>query len=60
MKAKLTFKVAGASKGALTSIEKAGGSVEIVEVKKPETVDGKLPKKEKKEKKAPAKKAAKK
>ncbi|MAY99590.1 MAG: 50S ribosomal protein L15 [Micavibrio sp.] len=60
LKAKLTFKVAGASKGALTSIEKAGGSVEIVEVKKPETVDGKLPKKEKKEKKAPAKKAAKK
>ena len=31
-KAKLSFKVAGASKGAREAIEKAGGSVEIIEI----------------------------
>ena len=30
--AKLSFKVAGASKGAREAIEKAGGSVEIIEI----------------------------
>ena len=30
---KLTFKVAGASKGAIAAVEKAGGSVEILEAK---------------------------
>ncbi|MBA3526856.1 MAG: 50S ribosomal protein L15 [Sphingomonas sp.] len=35
LKAKLSLKVAGASKGALEAVEKAGGSVEIVERKNP-------------------------
>ncbi|HVM22050.1 MAG TPA: 50S ribosomal protein L15 [Sphingomicrobium sp.] len=35
IKAKLAFKVAGASKGAREAVEKAGGSVEIVERKNP-------------------------
>lgn len=33
LKTKLTFKVAGATKGALAAIEKAGGSVEIIATK---------------------------
>jgi large subunit ribosomal protein L15 len=33
--AKVSFKVAGASKGALAAVEKAGGSVEIIERKNP-------------------------
>ena len=32
---KLSFKVAGASKGAREAVEKAGGSIEIIEAKKP-------------------------
>src|SRR5688572_9208690 len=35
LKAKLAFKVAGASKGAREAIEKAGGSIEIIERKNP-------------------------
>ena len=35
LKAKLAFKVAGASKGARDAVEKAGGSVEIIERKDP-------------------------
>ena len=35
LKAKVSLKVAGASKGALEAVEKAGGSVEIVERKDP-------------------------
>ena len=35
LKAKLAFKVAGASKGAREAVEKAGGSVEIIERKNP-------------------------
>ncbi|ANY19814.1 50S ribosomal protein L15 [Tsuneonella dongtanensis] len=34
--AKVTFKVAGASKGAIEAVEKAGGKVEIIEAGKPE------------------------
>jgi large subunit ribosomal protein L15 len=34
--AKVTFKVAGASKGAVAAVEKAGGSVEIIEQGQPE------------------------
>ncbi|KLE35867.1 50S ribosomal protein L15 [Aurantiacibacter luteus] len=34
--AKLTFKVAGASKGAIEAVEKAGGSVEVIDKGKPE------------------------
>jgi large subunit ribosomal protein L15 len=33
--AKLTFKVAGASKGAIAAVEKAGGSVEVLVAKNP-------------------------
>ena len=33
--AKLSFKVAGASKGAVAAVEKAGGSVEVIERKNP-------------------------
>ena len=35
LKAKVSFKVAGASKGAIEAVEKAGGKVEIVERKDP-------------------------
>jgi large subunit ribosomal protein L15 len=35
LKAKLTLKIAGASKGAREAIEKAGGSIEIIERKNP-------------------------
>jgi large subunit ribosomal protein L15 len=35
LKAKLTVRVAGISKGAREAVEKAGGSVEIIEPKKP-------------------------
>jgi len=35
LKAKLAFKVAGISKGAREAVEKAGGSIEIVEAKNP-------------------------
>jgi len=35
LKAKLALKVAGASKGAREAVEKAGGSIEIVEAKNP-------------------------
>jgi large subunit ribosomal protein L15 len=35
LKAKLSFKVAGASKGAREAVEKLGGSVELVERKDP-------------------------
>ncbi|MEL6878280.1 MAG: 50S ribosomal protein L15 [Pseudomonadota bacterium] len=35
LKAKVKFVVAGASKGAIEAVEKAGGSVDVVEVKKP-------------------------
>jgi len=53
---KITFKVAGASKGAVAAVEKAGGSVEIVEVKTPSSKPSKK-KAEAAEKKAPEKKA---
>tara|TARA_Y100001001_G_C7982035_1_gene299739 strand:- start:462 stop:986 length:525 start_codon:yes stop_codon:yes gene_type:complete len=51
LNSKLSFKVAGVSKGAKESIEKAGGSISIIEVKEPELVNGKLPKKNKAAKK---------
>ncbi len=35
LKAKLALKIAGASKGAREAIEKAGGSIEIIERKNP-------------------------
>lgn len=35
LKTKLTFKVAGASKGAIEAVEKAGGKVEVIEAKDP-------------------------
>src|SRR5207249_3554408 len=35
LSAKASFKVAGASKGALEAVEKAGGSVELIERKNP-------------------------
>lgn len=35
LKAKLAFKVAGASKGAREAVEKAGGSIELIERKNP-------------------------
>ena len=35
LKAKLNLKVAGASKGAREAVEKAGGSVEIIEARDP-------------------------
>ncbi|HAN89831.1 MAG TPA: 50S ribosomal protein L15, partial [Erythrobacter sp.] len=35
-KAKVTFKVAGASKGAIEAVEKAGGKVEVIAADKPE------------------------
>ncbi len=49
--AKLTFNVAGASKGAVAAVEKAGGKVEIIDLGKPEH--------EKKAARAEANKAAK-
>ena len=49
--AKVTFKVAGASKGAIEAVEKAGGKVEVIETGKPEA--------EKKAERAAAKKAKK-
>ncbi|WP_324827030.1 50S ribosomal protein L15 [Qipengyuania zhejiangensis] len=48
---KVTFKVAGASKGAVAAVEKAGGSVEVIEKAQPEH--------EKKAARAAANKAAK-
>jgi large subunit ribosomal protein L15 len=36
LKTKVTFKVAGASKGAIEAVEKAGGKVEIIEKAQPE------------------------
>lgn len=48
---KLTFRVAGASKGAIEAVEKAGGSVEVIETARPEA--------EKKADRAAANKAAK-
>ncbi|RJY08922.1 50S ribosomal protein L15 [Aurantiacibacter aquimixticola] len=36
LKTKLTFKVAGASKGATAAVEKAGGKVDIIDKGKPE------------------------
>lgn len=51
IKAKVKFVVAGASKGAIEAVEKAGGSVEVVEVKKPSS----KPSKKKAEKGAKAK-----
>lgn len=67
IKAKVTLKVAGATKGAIAAVEKAGGSVEITLVEPTEPAPKKLPKKAKPEgeakaakkpaaKKAPAKK----
>jgi large subunit ribosomal protein L15 len=35
LKAKLAFKVAGVSKGARDAVEKAGGSIELIERKNP-------------------------
>jgi large subunit ribosomal protein L15 len=35
LKAKLNFKVAGVSKGAREAVEKAGGSIELIERKNP-------------------------
>ena len=35
LKAKLSFKVAGVSKGAREAVEKAGGSIELIERKNP-------------------------
>src|SRR5687767_13875000 len=49
--AKVAFRVAGASKGAIEAVEKAGGSVEVIEAGKPEA--------EKKAERAAANKAAK-
>ena len=49
--AKLRFKVAGASKGAVAAVEKAGGTVEVIEKGRPEA--------EKKAERAAANKAAK-
>ena len=49
--AKLTFRVAGASKGAIQAVEKAGGKVEVIEKDRPEA--------EKKAERAAANKAAK-
>ncbi|GAA4040796.1 50S ribosomal protein L15 [Parerythrobacter jejuensis] len=40
LKAKVSFKVAGASKGAIEAVEKAGGSVEVIAAKQPWTKDG--------------------
>jgi large subunit ribosomal protein L15 len=54
---KVTFKVAGASKGAVAAVEKVGGSVEIAEVKTPSSKPSKK-KAEASEKKAPVKKPA--
>ena len=48
---KVSFKVAGASKGAIEAVEKAGGKVEVIEAGKPEA--------EKKAERAAANKAAK-
>src|SRR5690554_6305449 len=56
LKTKVSFKVAGASKGAVAAVEKAGGTVEIVEVKTPSSKPSKT-KAAAAEKKAPAKKA---
>ena len=56
LKTKVSFKVAGASKGAVAAVEKAGGTVEVVEVKVPSSKPSKA-KAEAAEKKAPAKKA---
>ena len=36
LKAKVNFKVAGASKGAIEAVEKAGGKVEVIAADKPE------------------------
>ncbi len=65
LKTKANFQVAGASKGAVAAVEKAGGKVEIVEVKtpssKPSTKKASVEKETAKKpaaKKAPAKKAA--
>jgi len=62
LKTKVSFKVAGASKGAVASVEKAGGTVEIVEVKAPSSKPSKTKaaaaEKKTPAKKAPAKKAA--
>ncbi len=49
--AKVAFRVAGASKGAIEAVEKAGGSVEVIEASRPEA--------EKKAERAAANKAAK-
>ena len=51
IKAKINFKVAGASKGAIEAVEKAGGKVEVIAADKPEH--------EKKAARAEANKAAK-
>ena len=51
LKTKLSFKVAGASKGAIEAVEKAGGKVEVIEKARPEA--------EKKAERAEANKAAK-
>ena len=68
LKTKLTFKVAGASKGAIEAVEKAGGKVEVIEKDRPEAEKkaeraaankAGTGKKAEKAKKAPAKKAAK-
>ena len=62
LKTKVSFKVAGASKGAVAAVEKAGGTVEIVEVKAPSSKPSKTKaaaaEKKTPAKKAPAKKAA--
>ena len=68
LKTKLTIKVAGASKGAIEAVEKAGGKVEVIEKDRPEAEKkaeraaankAGTGKKAEKAKKAPAKKAAK-
>ena len=51
LKTKVTFKVAGASKGAIEAVEKAGGSVEVIAAAQPEA--------EKKSARAEANKASK-
>jgi large subunit ribosomal protein L15 len=50
--AKLSFKVAGASQGAIAAVEKAGGSVEVTALKK--AADAEAPKKPAKAKAKPA------
>ena len=57
LKTKLRFKIAGASKGAREAVEKAGGSIELIEAKKPAELAAAKKGTAKAAKKAPAKAA---